>query len=73
MRLGFGQNSGKFYDAIDSNPIRHRNRINSLRQICTIIRAISLPNKLVRGIESIQIIHNIYERKSVLQIKVNEP
>ena len=24
MRLGFGQNSGKFYDAIDSNPIQHR-------------------------------------------------
>ena len=23
----------------------HNNRINSLRQICTIIRAISLPNK----------------------------
>ena len=24
MRLGFGQNSGKFYDTIDSNPIQHR-------------------------------------------------
>ena len=24
IRLGFGQNSGKFYDAIDSNPIQHR-------------------------------------------------
>ena len=24
MRLGFGPNSGKFYDAIDSNPIQHR-------------------------------------------------
>ena len=23
MRLGFGQNSGKFYDAINSNPIQH--------------------------------------------------
>ena len=23
MRLGFGENSGKFYDAIDSNPILH--------------------------------------------------
>ena len=38
-------------------------------------RLFNLINKLVRGIESIQIIHNIYERKSVavLQIKVNEP
>ena len=24
MRLGFGQNSGKFDDAINSNPIQHR-------------------------------------------------
>ena len=24
MRLGFGQNSGKFYDATDSNPIQYR-------------------------------------------------
>ena len=24
MRLGFGTNSGKFYVAIDSNPIQHR-------------------------------------------------
>ena len=24
MRLGFGKNSGKFYVAIDSNPIQHR-------------------------------------------------
>ena len=24
MRLGFGKNSGKFYVAIDSNPMRHR-------------------------------------------------
>ena len=23
MRLGFGQNSGKYYDAINSNPIQH--------------------------------------------------
>ena len=24
MRLGLGKNSGKFYVAIDSNPIQHR-------------------------------------------------
>ena len=30
-------------------------------------------SKLVRGMESIQIVHNIYKRKSVLQIIVNEP
>ena len=24
MRLGFGKNSGKFYVAIDCNPIKHR-------------------------------------------------
>ena len=24
MRLGFDQNSGKFYDATDSNPMQHR-------------------------------------------------
>ena len=30
MRLGFGKNSGKFYVAIDSNPIQQR-RVCDLR------------------------------------------
>ena len=33
------------FDRQDGNIDSNNNRINSLRQICTIIRAISLPNK----------------------------
>ena len=32
MRLGFGKNSGKFYVAIDSNPIQPRSPIHTGRE-----------------------------------------
>ena len=35
----------KYFDSTTININNNNNRINSLRQICTIIRAISLPNK----------------------------